>query len=329
MGNWLNVYKPRAQVLKVRDAYGLIVAIAIIVRCKSRRYYLVPVTTLHFQETGEPQKDQIWSEYNGLLHDRQHAAALTAAIQYLHNCDIEWDELDFGVTAHTFIQQSSFSQGLLGHEVWKAPTYIVDLAAIRQRGNKYLNTVSKNTRSQIRRSQRILEERGALRFEPAKDLTQALNYFDQASILHRKRWGDGIGESGFANPYFVDFHRQLLCRECNHSVQWFRLIAAHQVLGYFCYFIYRRRVYFYLSALDSVDENKIKPGILGHTFAIEYFLQRGDIDCYDFMGGEARYKASLGAKDIDLVRIRLQKPRLKFKFIHLLRTLKNASKNGE
>jgi hypothetical protein len=65
-----------------------------------------------------------------------------------------------------------------------------------------------------------------------------------------------------------------------------------RALGYLVNFVYKDSVYFYLSALTTLNNNKIKIGLSLHSRAIQYYL-RSNIKVYDFLGGEARYKESL------------------------------------
>ena len=74
-------------------------------------------------------------------------------------------------------------------------------------GSSYLDTLSSNTRYQIRRSRRIYEERGQVELKRAQSVGEALEFFDQIGPLHIHRWGGELGESGFVNPEFLLFHR--------------------------------------------------------------------------------------------------------------------------
>jgi len=67
------------------------------------------------------------------------------------------------------------------------------------------------------------------------------------------------------------------------------------VLGYLYNFEYGERVYSYQSGFSYSDDNRHRPGLLAHALAIEQARQRG-MRVYDFLAGDAPYKARLGQK---------------------------------
>mgnify|MGYP000226269683 CR=1 FL=1 len=87
--------------------------------------------------------------------------------------------------------------------------------------------------------------------------------------------------------------------------------------------MYRGTVYFYLSGLCSEENPKLKPGLSGHSLCIQEYVDKG-FKYYDFMGGDDRYKASLGKKQGELYQISLQQDRLKFKIENVLRKIKQS-----
>jgi len=105
------------------------------------------------------------------------------------------------------------------------------------------------------------------------------------------------------------------------------LKAGEQVLGYFYNFIYRQRVYFYLAGLAPVADKLQKPGLVGHSLLIAHYAARG-LDCYDFMAGEARYKAQLGRNTGNLCQLILQRDSINLRLEQLARRIKGALKRS-
>ncbi len=327
ISTWIETYQPESKILR---AYynGEMVAIAALVLKQQTRYYFLNSRTLHVHQTGEPQKDQIWIEYNGVLAKEEHAQTVTAAsIKYLFSIADAWDELIVGAITDHEASLLESAGNLMRHDLWEAPCYGVDLRAIRVKKTNYLSTLSRNTRYQIGRSIKLYQQNGKLTIETADSKTKALEYFNEIGPLHIERWGAGVGESGFVNPYFTLFH-QTLIKKCwdSGAVELIRVKAGNKVIARFYNFIYRNRVYFYLSGLVSESDSKLKPGLSGHALCIQKYLDDG-YDFYDFMGGGERYKSNLAIQHQHLVKVTLQKRILKFKLERLGRRFKKIFVN--
>ncbi|MGI9288781.1 MAG: GNAT family N-acetyltransferase [Pseudomonadales bacterium] len=324
IGTWLKTYSPECDVLRAY-ADSELVALGILVRAKERRSLVLRSETIQLNQTGDPAKDQLWIEYNGLLTDKAHHSLVTpACVKYLCDCYPEWDELVVGAVTEDEALLFKNVGGLSRYNMWEAPTFGVDLKAIRTSGVDYLSTLSRNTRYQIRRSIRRYEESGKLRIEFANNVEDALEYFDDISPLHIDRWGEGLGQSGFANPEFVRFHRELIRSVWPlGNIDVCRILIDEQPIAFFYNFIYRDKVYFYLSGLKNESNSALKPGLVGHALCIQSYIDSGR-NYYDFMGGGERYKASLGERHQGLCKIRFQKELFKFRIEQQGRTIKHS-----
>jgi CelD/BcsL family acetyltransferase involved in cellulose biosynthesis len=91
-------------------------------------------------------------------------------------------------------------------------------------------------------------------------------------------------------------------------------------LGYLYNFQYGERVYSYQSGFSYSDDNRHRPGLLAHALAIEQARQRG-MRVYDFLAGDAPYKARLGRQLGQLVWCRGQRNRPLLRCERAARTL--------
>lgn len=323
IGTWLQVYNPQVDVLKVSHQ-GDVIALALIACNQEVRFRFLKSTVAHLHETGNPQEDQLWIEYNGILSDRRFDDSLTAiCMNYLIEEYAGWDELVIGAITEQEAAQFDIGNKLTRKDLWQAPTYGVELTALRASSKDYLSCLSRNTRYQIRRSIKHYEKSGTIKLELASTIDQALGYFKEISPLHKLRWGGGQGQSGFANPYFTDFHCHLIRNGFETgNVNLIRVSVAGHAVAYFYNFIYRNRVYFYLSGLEDSGDKILKPGLTGHALCIQHYLDTGK-DYYDFMGGGERYKASLAEPSEPLCKISMQKKLFKFDLEHLGRRIKH------
>ena len=324
IGTWLSVYKPRVDVLRISHNSTL-VGLALLAKTEQTRFHALHSKVLLMHQLGDVEKDQIWIEYNNFLTDKQHSEAVAkSAINYILSEYSDWDEFIVGAITEKEANRFSDLTGLTHVSLWQAPSYGANIAELRENKKNYLSTLSKNTRYQIRRSAKGYNQQGAITLERAESVSEALYLFEQIAPLHIKRWGKKSGDSGFTNRHFVNFHQALIKAAWpRQQIDIWKLSAGTKAVGFFYDFLYQGQVYFYLSGLVKEQDNKLRPGLLGHSLCIEQYLAQG-FDYYDFMGGDERYKANLGEMGSNLYKISLQKPKLKFQLEQMGRKVKNT-----
>jgi CelD/BcsL family acetyltransferase involved in cellulose biosynthesis len=150
---------------------------------------------------------------------------------------------------------------------------------------------------------------GPLTLKSAESPSQALEFFEKMVVLHAAYW-QGRGKPGaFASPFAKAFHHQIIASQTGPgTAQLLELSAGAQVLGYLYNFEYGERVYSYQSGFSYHEDNRHRPGLLAHALAIEQARQRG-MRVYDFLAGDAPYKARLGRQLGQLVWCRGQRNR--------------------
>lgn len=309
VGCWLLAYRPKN--LKIYRFYdeSRLVGIGIFCERVDYRRGFFRSRVIRLNQTGDPKEDQIWVEYNGFLAPHDYRERVCRAFwDSISNHHAEVDEIFFAglTTEEKEILETSVDLPVL--ESYQSPCMGVDLTKVCNEDD-YLSTLSKGARSRVRRSLRGLEELGSVQLVEASCINQALDFFQKAGFLHKKKWGS---KSGFENPKFVDFHRKLV--EANFPsgvVRFFVLKVGEQCVGSFYLFYYKSRAYFYLCGLEKFDDNKIRPGLVGHYLIIKQLIEDG-ANYYDFMAGEERYKESLGAVGDTLHWLSIQRPRVKF-----------------
>ena len=322
VGTWLESYSPDVDVL---SAYfkGELVALCLLCKSSFSSWKHFNSRRLHIHQTGDPKFDQIWTEYNGILCSVRHAFHVQPLVlPYLIERYSGWDELQVGAVTKDVAERLHVSSGLMRLNLWQSPSFGVDLEGLNTRKQTFLDSLSRNTRYQIRRSLKLYNEEGGVHLQFAQTESEAQLFFDEIAPLHLKKWGVKLGESGFANPEFVGFHRNLIRNAFRlKQVDIIKVYCGARVLGYLYNLLYRGRVYFYLSGLVSESDSKLKPGLCAHALSIQHYMDAG-YHFYDFMGGQDRYKLSLGKAHEELFHISLQKPCLKFKVESFLRDVK-------
>jgi CelD/BcsL family acetyltransferase involved in cellulose biosynthesis len=317
VGTWLESFAPRALLARVTSA-GDPVALGLFVPHTEHRHGVLRSTVASLHQTGIASQDQIWVEYNNLLAVPEHETdALTAVVEHLLT-DGGCEEVHLSMVPETTARAvcQAFPHARIEYPV---RGYEHDLTRARRDARQVIDTLSKNTRHQLRRSIRRYEEtHGPAALLPATSIDGALALFEEAGAWHRQRWPD----SGFNNPRFVDFHQNLIKRGFDHgNAQLFRVSFGDHTLGVFYFLVSSRHVYFYLQGVRSEADGKLKPGMSGHLLLMQHFLEQG-MDVYDFMGGDSQYKRQLSNGECGFLTLRVDNGGLKFRVEQSARQLK-------
>lgn len=323
IGVWYSVFRPRVKVLRVRDR-GRVVGLGLVSEHSERRHGALVSHCLYLHQTGQASEDQIWIEYNGFLAGRGYESAVAqSCVGFLKRTLKKWDEFVIGAVEKNYALDLAKSAELTAHIRWEAPSFGIDLSHFRRHSCNYMDSLSRNTRHQIRRTRRLYERIGAVYLERPKSIEEAQRLWRSIAPYHIKKWGDEEGESGFVNPDFIQFHLHYIRTNWEEGgADLIVLKVKGEVLAIFYNFIYQKKIYFYLAGVRPETDNRLKPGLLGHQLCIADYLSRG-FDYYDLMGGDERYKHQLAQCKNHLVQVSLQRARFKLKAEQVARKIKN------
>jgi CelD/BcsL family acetyltransferase involved in cellulose biosynthesis len=127
--------------------------------------------------------------------------------------------------------------------------------------------------------------------------------------MHTAYWQKRGKPGAFATQFSRRFHRELIsCQAGPAQVELLELAAGSQVLGYLYNFQYSGRTYNYQTGFSYADDNRHRPGLIAHAMAIEQAKSRG-MQVYDFLAGDAPYKARLGQPMGTMAWCRVQRDR--------------------
>ena len=300
IGTWLHATGARPLLLTARNN-DRIVALGLMTPCRRKRHFL-PVSQLCLHETGKAEFDALTIEYNNFLIARTAPAGILAEIlRALQSRD--WDEIVLS-GIETDLAAAAQAAGLHLETDRTSPVFGVDLAT-----GALEEALSPNLRAQIRQSRAFAERSGPLTLEPARDETQALEFFEAMALLHTAYW-QGRGKPGaFATDFALAFHRVLIASPGDLAkVELLRLSAGSQALGYLYNFLYAGRLCNYQSGFSYGDDNRHRPGLIAHSMAIARARDNGLL-VYDFLAGDAHYKARLGTQIGSMTWCRAQKNR--------------------
>jgi len=317
--NWLTLYGHLAHVLALyqdQELFGL----TLIVKKDRKRFKVLPEQHIHLMRTGCEAKDQIWIEYNDILVKKGFEELGLKAVFEAFSQDSKAQHIHTGAIRQGRREDINAFSDCLIKDVWQSPCYGVDLASLRAKNTPYLSTISRNTRYQVKKSQKAYEQAGPLALRPATKQSEAKALFTLAGEAHKQRWGQ---DSGFYNPEFVQFHEQFIETHWPEACDLLGLYHGDKCIAVLYNYLHDIQVYFYLSGIHYEQDNQYKPGLIVHRLAIEHYLTKG-YDFYDFLGGDAQYKRSLATHHEDLCMIQLSKPNALNRMLHALRQLKQS-----
>jgi len=158
----------------------------------------------------------------------------------------------------------------------------------------FMDRLSRNTRHQLRRSNRLYATHGSLKLERADTVETALQYLNKLVLLHDITWNARGKPGAFATPPVRRFHQALITSGVpSGEVDLLRVTAGPVLVGYLMNFNYKGQVSAYQSGFNySVVGLHLKPGLTSHYLAIEAYRAAGAA-VYDFLAGADRYKLSL------------------------------------
>ena len=293
--------------------------------------------SIGFNEATDPLVQNLTVEFNGFLPLQSKSSGTSLAPPIFERCfstflkgiclNVSWDELRLSGLDTTDAKDAAAiakRSGLISTVVNERLTYSVDLELIRNRFNSdYISSRSSNTRAQLRKSKRAIENTlGLIRIESAPSLECAQSWLTDLGVLHANQWNTSAAIEGFNNPRFVDFHRKALTRMWPEGKAYIlRISAGNAHLAYLHYFVVDRRAYFNMSGINYKERGAAQPGLIAHWLAIDFFMQK-QLKIYDFMAGTYRYKESLSTHSFAQKHILIRRRRWFFILEDVLRNLK-------
>jgi CelD/BcsL family acetyltransferase involved in cellulose biosynthesis len=289
IGTWLRTtgIKP---LLVTASNENVTVALGLLTPFRTRRH-LMSVDQLCLHETGRADFDAVMIEHNNFLVARFAPADLIAEIlRAFQSSNIPWDEIVLGGVPPELVSAAQ-TAGLTIETDRSSPNFGVDLSV---QVMPWEDALSTNQRAQIRQSRAFAERLGPLKLEAATDTRQALDFFEKMVCLHTAYWQKRNRPGAFATDFSRKFHRELILSQAGQAkVELLELTAGKEILGYLHNFQHADRMYNYQSGFAYADDNRHRPGLIAHTMAIEQARMRG-LRVYDFLAGDAHYKARLG-----------------------------------
>ena len=278
---------------------------------------LLPLREGFLNQTGMLEDDQVWVEYNEIYCIEEYKeqcvnALLRAFFKSKTNLRLTLSMLSDSGLWHTPMRKRS-----LKYSSKKVLGYKANLESWCE-NKKEFNFISCNTRRQLSRSLKTLNNHsGNIKFTFATR-ESATDYFDELGKLHVKKWGKTNEGSGFENPKFISHHLKFIENNWSH-VDLIKVSAGNHLLGFIYNIIQRDTVYFYCSGINhDVPHKHIKPGYTIHHQLMMHYKNNGYV-WYDFLGGEDQYKKSLSSTSYPFELLTVYRSELTFKLSKIIK----------
>ncbi len=266
-------------------------------------------STLWLGESGDPALDRIFVEHNGVLAEADQAANLPAWLRAAMHARLPGKmagltrlgpglgrKLVLGGVGGRCLTAAHAAGVVWVRAVRPAP--FVDLARLGPNGEGFLERLGRNTRQQLRRSNRLY---GALHVHRAATPDEAAAFLNALLGLHVQRLASRGRESSFVHPAATRFLRELAARGAlRGEVDLLRVSAGNAAIGYLLNVRRGGWVGQYQGGFDYAGAGPHqKPGLSCHHAAIRHYRAQGATD-YDFLAGADRYKLSLADAETEL-----------------------------
>lgn len=319
------------RVLKAEDG-GRVAGVTALGRGSEKRAKVVRSRVAYFNESGDRELDRLLVEHNRVLaQPGREAEVLGAMLDYMVSRVRAWDEVSLGWMDRERWESlaASVSLGRLRPLVRESqPYYFVDLSAVDSL-DAYLTLLRSNTRQQLRRAMRGFAESGPLEYAVAASPEQALGWFEELEALHQDEWQRRGKPGAFASPRIQAFHRAFLPEAVPRGLaEIARVKAGDKTVGFLYNLSDGLTLYNYQSGLAYSHDSRLKPGFVAHALAIADAGQRG-LRRYDLLMGDSQYKRSLSTGQGEMVRVVLQKARLRFAIERGMRRLRGRFVHGD
>jgi len=284
---------------------------------RPHRYHLaLPFRRLELLGSGEDEKDEICSDYLGVIAEAGAEREISAALARALASDGfgPWDEL--------LLPAMSGFDPLLGSLCTELSRTGLDVQLERVSGcpyiplpetwEDYLAALPSSARYMVRRSLRDFAKwaDGSERIERAERPDDVERGAAILRALHAERWNHAGGSGAFASERFTRFHAEVmpeLGKKRELELLW--LTVRGQPVAALYNVVKDGVVYFYQSGRSLDLPKGIRPGIVLHAHAIRSAIQAKCRE-YDFLAGSSRYKMDLALATRPLLTMRATRPSL-------------------
>lgn len=270
----------------------------------------IPLRRIEMLASGEPEEDEICSDYLGLIaeRDREEDVARVFAKALASGALGAWDELVMPAMDGSGPMPRALSAALTraGFATSIDEGVPSPYVALPRTWEAYLASLPSTHRYVVKRSLRDFEAwtGGSATFEVATTPAELAEGRRTLLALHAERWS-ARGRAGvFASPRFTAFHDAVMpSLLAAGALELATLRARGEAIASLYNIVWNGKVYFYQGGRRMDVPKGVRPGIVAHAYAIRRAIERG-LREYDFLPGSSRYKDQLATASRPIVALR-------------------------
>jgi CelD/BcsL family acetyltransferase involved in cellulose biosynthesis len=270
----------------------------------------VPMRRLDLVPSGEPEAEEIASEYIGPVIESGLEQMVVDRLAELLAADAvgRWDELVMpAMSLHgpvVPILSGAFERlGSVNQELTGGAPYI----PLPADWEEYLARLSPSHRSLVRRSLRAFDRwtGGHAELRVARTARELEVGAAALRELHAARWQQAGHPGLFAAPRFREFHDRVMPELLARGALELMWLRAHgRPVAALYNLVWRDKVYFYQSGRRPGLPRDVRAGVVIHALAIRRAIEQGRRE-YDFLAGASRYKQELALATRPIGRLRV------------------------
>lgn len=285
--------------------------------------YLQNKQTLRFIGTGEPEQDEVATEYIDLICLKHNTKSIIAPLAD-HILTISAQSIEF----NNYLESSDIALLInnLSNFHWENTAlcgvrYWTDLTE----GTKVIDEkLDQSLIKRLKRAKRKFENSLEGKVNYAANQKKFPAGFETLKNLHNKRWQGKDKSGAFSSDKFALFHDHF----CQYAMKkgWLQLnilsVEQRPISAIYC-IDYQSTTYFYQSGVDDMFKPNISPGYLIHLLQMEQSIKQKN-SAYDFMKGEIQgsYKSKLSNQENNMYNTTLLKKTIINRFRMLILQLK-------
>ena len=306
MFNWWHVYHTkdtRLLIIVVKDNDRIVSIMPLYIRSKG----ILSPRTIYFLGTGEPEEQEVCSEYLDIISLPAYTEKVSEIIaNYLDSRGELWDCINFPRILDSSNILSCFVPGLSNRNYavckrFAGYRYYIPLPVS---WSEYLSSLSGSARRSIRSAEKKSHEIYDLKFTFVSSTDELEDAMQSLIQLHSKYWNQKGKPGAFVSKEFCVFHHKIANDFLkSNSLQLLLLKSGQEIIGVLYNFKVMGSNYYYQSGLDIENYSNLKPGILLHSEAIKYSIKH-KMKKYDFMmGASDSYKRHYSTSNSEMFHI--------------------------
>lgn len=292
---------------------GRLVGLAPMLVRRHHHFGLLPMRRLEFLGSGEPEADEILSEYLGpVVASGYEELVANALLERLTAQGDDWQEIVLSALDKESPAVAALIAALSrGNWAWECgPPTRCPFIKLPSSWDAYLSSLSRRNRYFARTSMRDFCSWAGddWHVEQAESKSELARGRAILLRLHQERWNSEREPGAFSSPTFLRFHDEVMPRLLDRqalSLCWLAVRGSPVAVLY--NIIWRNRVYFYQGGRSTDVPRRIRPGIVLHLEMIRRAIDDGREE-YDMLGGSMRYKMQLAPEAHAMVSIRIARP---------------------